>query len=105
MINKNLTKKKNAFRRHKNGARRRGIEFCFTYEQWCSWWKSKLGDDWFELRGTTHGKYVMARHGDIGPYHPDNVDCITCGENSRQIDRAKRFNYLWTISGRRLRIG
>ena len=46
----------------------RNIEWHFTFEEWLAWW----GDD-IVNRGRTKGKLVMARHGDTGPYHPDNV--------------------------------
>jgi hypothetical protein len=36
------------------------------------------------LRGRGVGKYVMARHGDAGPYAPWNVKCIRYEDNSRE---------------------
>src|SRR5215831_5269660 len=56
-------------------ARGRGIPFLFTYKQWLRWWEANLGPDWFDKRGAKHGQYVMARYGDVGPYHPTNVYC------------------------------
>ena len=57
----------------------RNIDWHFTYESWLEWW----GDD-IVNRGNKSGQLVMARKGDIGPYHPDNVVKITCNENHSQ---------------------
>lgn len=73
-----------AFNLHRRGAGYRKIDFHFTFESWCQWWEQHLGPDWFSKRGRGHGQYVMARNGDSGPYHPDNVKCITHSENSRE---------------------
>lgn len=68
---------------HKYGAKRRGIRFDFSYDEWVGWWKHNLGPDWRNKRGTGN-KYVMARYGDKGPYAPHNVKCITHAANSRE---------------------
>ncbi len=51
-------------------ARRRGIEFLLTYEQWLDIWESsgKLNE-----RGRGAGKYCMCRTGDEGAYEIGNV--------------------------------
>jgi hypothetical protein len=67
---------KSKFRTQRSGARSRGIDWHFTFEEWLAWW----GDD-IEQRGHYSGQLVMARYGDIGPYHPDNVRKLTCNEN------------------------
>src|SRR6516162_4390450 len=41
----------------------------------------KLGPDWSEKRGRGKSEYVMARKGDIGPYSPENVECLTNTQN------------------------
>lgn len=64
--------------------KRRNIEFHFSYEEWVSWWKHNLGDDWFTKRGRKSGQYVMARHGDKGPYAPWNVKCIMVEQNLQE---------------------
>ena len=63
-----MRKYREAYESQRSGARRRGIEWQFTYESWLAWW----GDD-LARRGT--GKYdlQMQRVADSGPYHPDNV--------------------------------
>jgi hypothetical protein len=82
-------KERNAWHAQRYGAERRGIEWDFLYEDWVTWWKHHLGDHWYYLRGHTDGKYVMARHGDTGPYAPWNVKCITMNENLAEGFKAR----------------
>jgi hypothetical protein len=72
------------FRSHQHQAVGRSIEFLFTFEEWVVWWESQLGLKWQALRGNRKGQYVMARNGDIGPYAPWNVKCITQDENASE---------------------
>src|SRR5215472_6042820 len=51
-------------------AKRRGIAFSFTFEEWLAVWQQS--GKWAE-RGHRKGQYVMARFGDIGPYAIGNV--------------------------------
>lgn len=51
-------------------AKTRGIPWELTFEQWWSMWQ--LSGHW-EDRGLGIGKFVMARHGDVGPYSVDNA--------------------------------
>ena len=64
---------------HKFGAKRRGIEFMFTYDEWIAWW----GDD-IDNRGNAPDNLCMSRYGDVGPYHPDNVFKNTISKNSSE---------------------
>ena len=57
-------------------AKKRGIDWNFTFESWLDWW----GDDILK-RGRKQGELVMARTGDTGAYHPDNVRKATAEEN------------------------
>ena len=66
------------YHEQKGNARRRGIEFNFTYQEWLDWW----GDD-IEQRGKGFNKLVMARKNDQGAYHPDNVVKMLNQENVR----------------------
>ncbi len=75
------------YKAHFHNAKKRQIEFYFTFEEWVLWWENNLGIDWLQKRGRKCGQYVMARKGDKGPYHPDNVECITCTNNN--IDQAR----------------
>ena len=72
------------FNNHRQNAYKRDIEFQFTYEEWVAWW----GDD-IDKRGKSKGQFVMARNGDIGPYHPDNVRKATCSENVSEGNKGK----------------
>jgi DNA-binding XRE family transcriptional regulator len=63
---------------HRCDARKRGIEWQFTFSTW--WWVWDDSGKWNE-RGRGAGKYVMARHGDLGPYAPANVRICTSAEN------------------------
>jgi hypothetical protein len=65
-----------AFRNHKSGAKKRGIEFKFTFDEWIDWW----GAD-FDNRGSHYGGLCMARYNDEGAYEPDNVYKATMTEN------------------------
>lgn len=71
------------FRCQKCHAERRGISFHFSFEEWVQWWEANLGLNWEKLRGNKLGQYVMGRKGDVGPYHPNNVMCITNTDNSK----------------------
>ncbi len=73
-----------AFLQQRIGAKKRGIGFEFTYEQWIIWWKKHLGDNWFEKRGRGSHQYVMARYGDKGPYSLTNVRCATGAQNRNE---------------------
>jgi hypothetical protein len=55
-----------------------GIEWLFTFERWWAVWEAS--GKW-EQRGCRRGEYVMARHGDTGPYAPDNVSIVEAGVN------------------------
>ena len=70
----------------KNMAKKRNIDFQFTYEEWLAWW----GDD-IVNRGKSKGQLVMARIGDQGPYHPDNVVKKTCSENASEGNKGKIY--------------
>lgn len=72
-------KHRSAYLDQKNNASSRGVEFLFSYDEWLEWW----GDD-VDLRGCRLGQLVMARNGDIGPYHPDNCHKVTCSENQAE---------------------
>lgn len=68
--------RKMAYAEHKYNARRRGIPWGFTFEEWWAVWESS---GFWSQRG--RGKYVMARRGDAGPYSAANVEIITSSKN------------------------
>jgi hypothetical protein len=71
----------NAFMTQKENARRRGIEFLFTFEEWWEIWESS--GRW-EQRGRKSGNYVMARFRDRGAYRVGNVEIVTVEQNIAQ---------------------
>ena len=68
-----------AYQRQKSAARRRGIQFLLSFEEWRTLW---LESGKWEQRGKRKGQYVMARYGDAGAYAVDNVRICTNRENS-----------------------
>lgn len=73
-LHRNLGKA--AFGRHKANAKRRGIPFEFTYEQWLAWWELELGKRGPRARrGVRRLNYGMCRFLDRGAYIPGNVYC------------------------------
>jgi len=83
----------------KQNARRRGIEFNFTYQSWIDWW----GND-IVFRGKGADKLVMARKNDQGSYHPDNViklygkDNVSQGNSGRIFSDEHRKNLSHSMS-------
>ena len=78
-----------AFVDQRKSAIKRGIGWQFTYEEWVAWWETKLGPDWFRLRGHRTGQYVMARTGDKGPYAKSNVRCALVEDNHNEYNLNK----------------
>ena len=74
------------FRGHANGAKRRGIEFLFTFETWLTWWGSDL-----DRCGRRSAQLCCARRGDIGPYSPDNCVKLLNRVNCKHRNRRKLF--------------
>lgn len=83
---------KRAYYDHKKSAAKRGVAFQFTFEEWIAWWQLHLGANWMMYRGRRVNDYVMARNGDVGPYHPDNVMCLTVSQN--HIQRKNKYHKL-----------
>lgn len=88
-------KGKYAYQKYK--AKKRGIEFLLTFEQWLDIW---LKSGHMDERGTLHNKhYVMSRHKDKGPYAVGNVEIISHGANvadrNRNYAAAMRAGITW----------
>lgn len=75
------------YSRQKRGAKGRGIEFLLSFRSWLAIWK-KSGH--LDDRGTKMDQYVMARHGDVGPYAIGNVKIILSPNNIREAIAGKR---------------
>ena len=71
---------RHAYASHSRNAKKRGIPFLFTFEQWSEWW---LTDDRWSRRGRKAGQLQMGRKGNSGPYAPENVECVTKEQKQR----------------------
>jgi hypothetical protein len=69
---------KRKYASHKGQAKKRNIDWLFTFESWIHMW---INSGKWEERGNKGGQYVMSRPGDDGPYSPDNVVIKTSREN------------------------
>lgn len=63
-----MCKYRSAFYAQRSGAKRRGIGWELTFDQWLTWW----GED-IHRRGNGHGDLQMQRIADAGPYALDNI--------------------------------
>jgi hypothetical protein len=70
----------------KRKAKRRGIEWQLTFEDWWEIWQQS--GKW-EERGWGKYKYAMCRHGDSGPYSRENVFIDTNAGNLATIPRTR----------------
>lgn len=62
----------------KSAAKRKGIPFELSFEEWWAWWQV---DDRWSRRGNAPESFVMARFKDIGPYAAWNIYCTTKAGN------------------------
>jgi hypothetical protein len=69
------------FASQKADAKRRGIPFLLTFNEWLGIWKASGR---LRQRGHGRGYYVMARYGDRGGYEVGNVRIILFEENARE---------------------
>jgi hypothetical protein len=67
-------------------ARKRKIEWLFTFE---TWWKMWDESGKWSQRGRKSNQYCMARKGDVGPYSPENVNIVTCATNNNEAHSGK----------------
>lgn len=77
----NIKKAKQQFWNHQQRAKRKGINFLLTFEQWLQIW---LDSGHYHEKGTKRGQYVMSRFNDVGPYSIDNVKIQTVGQNTKE---------------------
>lgn len=63
--------------KHKTNAKRRRIEWQFTYESWMAFWGADI-----DRRGGKPYNLCMGRKGDEGPYSPDNCYKTTMLDNA-----------------------
>jgi hypothetical protein len=74
----NMADVKMKYNSHKGGAKRRGIEFKMTFDEWWGLW-----EPYWHNRGSHAGQYVMCRTMDRGPYEIGNVRIDTPKGNGR----------------------
>ena len=65
------------FNFQKVNAKRRGIEFNMSFDEWWNIW-----EDSFEQRGKLPDQLAMCRYGDTGPYEVGNVYLDTNSNNA-----------------------
>jgi hypothetical protein len=63
----NLKMAKKRYGSQMASAKRRGIEWKLSFDEWLKFWGNDLAK-----RGAGHDKLCMQRFHDAGPYHPDN---------------------------------
>lgn len=90
-----LLRQKYAWQR--SAAKRRGIEWCFTFESWLAVW---VASGRFDERGRAGDSFVMARNGDTGPYAANNVRIIRMRENSSETHANYQMNLKRRGTGR-----
>jgi hypothetical protein len=76
-----------AYQSQKSNAKRRGIGFLLTFEQWLEWW----GDD-LEKRGVGQFSLQMQRKADTGPYELGNIRKGTPRDNAKTMGRMVRLH-------------
>lgn len=103
-----------AFRQQRQSAKNRGIGWDLTLWQWWSIWERS--GKW-ENRGRGGTCYVMARHGDTGPYAAWNVDIIPTVKNVHEANNksglpcgvrranSREYEAVRTIGGKQLKLG
>lgn len=73
-----FTTPKGKYSKHKTSARRRGIPFLLTFDEWWGVWEPH----WHLLDGK--GNLHMCRAADVGGYELGNVRIDTKGNNTRE---------------------
>lgn len=78
-----------AFQKHRAGAKKRGIEFILSFDEWLIFWKQsgKLNS-----RGRAGHQYCMARFGDKGAYELGNIKIIRQRENLSEGNTGRCFS-------------
>jgi hypothetical protein len=76
-----MTKERKAWIAAKANAKRRGIGFTLSFDDFITWWICELGPDWLKLKGRKSHQFQMARFNDRGIYKLGNIQCITAAQN------------------------
>lgn len=70
------------FAEQRASAKQRGIDWRLTFDQWWAIWEESGK---YAQRGRGHGKYVMSRYFDQGPYEPGNVKVVRSDTNGHMV--------------------
>ena len=73
------------YKAHRGRAKKRNIEWLFTFETWWKIWEPCWG-----RRGQASNDLQMCRTGDKGPYSPENVRIDTCANNVKEAWEIRR---------------
>ena len=74
------------FNEQRSAARKRGVEWVMSFDEWWSIWQSS--GQWAN-RGCRRGQYVMARRGDVGAYEFGNVEIVRHEANVAEGNRTR----------------
>jgi hypothetical protein len=77
-----FAREKRRYAVQKGDAKRRGIAFLLTFEEWLGIWQES---GHINESGSFAGQYCMARYGDKGPYAVGNIRICTIEENHREL--------------------
>jgi hypothetical protein len=86
-----LNKSKQQYHNHKARAKRKGIPFELTFDQWLKIW---LDSGHYYEKGTKRGQYVMSRYKDQGGYTINNVHIQTVGDNTREAFTTSNSDFI-----------
>ena len=73
-----------AYAQQKDNASKRGISWDFSFDTWIKFWGGDI-----DKRGCTENDLVCARHGDVGPYSPENCFKQTSQANASEGSRRR----------------
>src|ERR1700676_5335576 len=76
-----MQKNRKKYRTHKSNAKRRGIKFELSFEEWVSILVGALGEKWYLKYGRKKLQYCVSRIGDRGSYIIGNVRVVTNTQN------------------------
>ena len=77
---------------HKATAKRRGIEFKLTFEQWNNWWLNQGVDKNIDYGQKTSNTLCMCRRNDSGAYELSNIYVDTLSNNIKLSFNLRQAN-------------
>jgi hypothetical protein len=73
------------FRAQRYQARRRGIDFQLTFDEWYNWWLANGVDKNMGVQWTSTTRLCMCRFNDTGPYALNNIYLATHSQNIKDM--------------------